>query len=165
MTGPLVYRHRPIRNWLRDLIRSDSVRNFIWLFYFWFIVGNLDLAFYSYPITLIVDPMGQLVYDAWAWMPLIAAPVALAGLALRRGGSAADKIHGHLLRRDFLGLWMQVGGHACMSVVLAVFIGTGWYGRAPHQPIPSVYWLSAYFIGVTLLAAQCVYKIVLGRNR
>jgi hypothetical protein len=160
--GSVVYTRRRVRDRLKAILASDSVRNFVWLFYFWFIAGNIDLAFYSYPIKLVVDPMGMLVYDVWAWMPLVAAPTALLGLVLRHGGSPADEIHGRLLRRDFLGLWMQVGGHACMSVVLGVYIAAGWYGRDAHQPIPSVYWLTAYFVGVTLLAAQCIYKIRLG---
>lgn len=161
----VVYARRPVRDRLRELIRSDSVRNFIWLYYFWFIVGSLDLTFYSYPINLIVNPMGQWIYNAWAWMPLIAAPVALAGLWLRHGGSPADQIHGRLLRQDFLGLWMQIGGHACMTVVLGVFIVTAWIGRAPHQPIASAYWLMAYFMGVAFLTAQCLYKVNIGRGR
>lgn len=163
---PVVYtRRRAIRGWLRTILVSDSVRRFIWVYYFWFIVASLDLTFYSYPIVLIVDQMGQIVYNAWAWTPLVAAPVALAGLVLRYGGSPEEAIPTPLLRRDFLGLWMQIGGHACMTVVLAVYIGTAWYGRASHQPIPSVYWLAAYLMGVGFLAAQCVYKVILGRKR
>lgn len=162
---PVVYTRRRVRDVLRDLLKSDSVRNFIWLYYFWFIAASMDLTFYSYPIALIVEPMGQWVYNAWAWTPLIAAPVALAGLFLRYGGSPAEAIPSPLLRRDFLGLWMQIGGHTCMSVVLAIFIVTAWIGRAPHQPIPSAYWLMAYFMGVGFLAAQCVYKAILGRKK
>lgn len=150
---------------LRDLLKSDSVRNLIWVYYFWFIVGSIHLAFFAYPIQLIVGPMGQVVYNAWAWMPLIAAPTALGGLALRHNGSPADEIHGRLLRQDFLGLWMQVGGHACMSIVLAVFIGTALYGAEPGQPTPSAYWLCAYLSGVSFLTAQCLYKIHLGRGK
>jgi hypothetical protein len=162
MTNSVVYTRRRVRDAVRFLLRSDSVRNFIWLYYFWFIAGSVDLTFYSYPIKLIADPMGQLVYNAWAWMPLVAAPFALIGLVLRHGGSPAEAIHGRLLRQDFTGLWMQVGGHAAMSLVLAVFIVTAWIGRAPHQPIPSAYWLMAYWMGVTFLCVQCFYKVGLG---
>jgi hypothetical protein len=147
---------------MRELLRSDSVRTFVWLYYAWFIAASIHLTFFAYPVTLIVEPMGLMVYDAWAWMPLLAAPVALTGLALRHGGSTAEDVHPGLLRRDFLGLWMQVGGHACMTVVLAVFIGTGWYGKEPGQPVPSVFWLCAYLMGVGFLTAQCVYKVGLG---
>jgi hypothetical protein len=162
---PVVYTRRRVRDVLRELLTSDSVKTFVWVYYFWFIAASQDLTFYSYPIVLIVDQMGQIVYNAWAWTPLVAAPVALVGVFLRYGGSPEEAIPRPLLRRDFLGLWMQIGGHGCMAVVLAVYIGTAWYGRAPHQPIPSVYWLSAYLMGVGFLAAQCVYKVILGRKR
>jgi hypothetical protein len=162
--GSVVYARRRARDWLLTRLASDSVRDFVWLYYFWFILGSLDLITYSKPIQLIVDPMGLFVYEVWAWMPLIAAPFALIGLYLRHGGSPADEIDGTLLRRDFLGLWMQVGGHACMTIVLGVYIGTGWYGRDSHQAVPSVYWLSAYCMGVAFLTAQCLYKIWLGRR-
>jgi len=162
--GVVVYTRRRVRDKLLVLLASDSVRNFIWLYYGWFIAGSVHLTFFSYPIPLIERSMGTLVYDVWAWMPLFAAPVALIGLGLRHGGSPADEIKGRLLRQDFLGLWMQVGGHVCMAVVLAVFIGTGWYGREPGQPVPSVFWLSAYLWGVGFLAAQCIYKLWLGRG-
>lgn len=158
----VVYTRRRVRDVFRNVLRSDSVRNFIWLYYFWFIAGAIHLTFFTYPIKVIVGPMGMLVYDAWAWMPLIAAPVALIGLWLRHGGSPSDAIKGRLLRQDFLGLWMQVGGHVCMAVVLAVFIVTAWIGREPFQPVPSSFWLMAYFMGVCFLAAQCVDKVGLG---
>lgn len=161
----VVYTRRRVRDRLRDLLRSDSVRNLIWIYYFWFIVGSIHLAFFSYPIKLIVGPMGQVAYNAWAWTPLVAAPFALIGLALRHGGSPADEIHGRLLRQDFLGLWMQIGGHLTMCLVLAVFIGTALYGAEPHQPTPSAYWLCAYFMGCAFLAAQCIYKVILGSRQ
>lgn len=160
-----IYTRRRFRAAFLRWLGNDSVRNLIWLYYFWFIAGSVHLAFFAYPIRLIIDPMGQMVYDAWAWMPLLAAPVALGGLALRHGGSTAADIRGPLLRQDFLGLWMQIGGHSCMTIVLAVFIGTGWYGRDPGQPVPSVFWLCAYLMGVAFLAAQCLYKVILGRRR
>lgn len=161
---PVVYTRRRVRDRLLALLASDSVRNFIWLYYFWFFVGSLHGTFWAYPISLIVDPMGITVYDAWVWMPLAAAPVALLGLALRHGGSPAAEINHRLLRQDYLGLCMQVGGHGAMAVVLAVYIGTGIYGAEPHQPIPSVFYLCAYFMGVAFLFAQCIYKIVLARR-
>lgn len=159
------YRRRPVRELLRQLLRSDSVRTLIWVYYFWFIAGSIHLVFFSYPIRIIVEPIGQLWYVAWAWMPLIAAPTALIGLALRHGGSPADDIRGRLLRQDFLGLWMQIGGHAMMSIVLGVFIVTALIGADPGQPTPSAYWLSAYFMGCVFLTAQCVYKVLRGMGR
>lgn len=162
-TGPLRYTHRPVRSRLLALLASDSVRQFIWLYYVCFLAWSIYGSFFAYPIVLIVDQMGQEVYDVWVWTPLVAAPVALAGLALRHGGSPADDIKGPLLRADFLGLWMQVGGHGCMFMVLAVYIGTAFYGAERGQPIISAICFLAYLIGVGFLTAQCIYKIRLGR--
>lgn len=164
-TEEVFYTRRRVRDVLRDLLKSDSVRNLIWVYYFWFIAGSIHLTFFSYPIRVIVGPMGQAIYNAWAWMPLIAAPIALGGLVLRHGGSAADDIKGGLLRRDFLGLWMQIGGHAMMTIVLAVFVGTAWFGREAGQPVPSAFWLTAYFMGCAFLTAQCIYKVLRGMGR
>ena len=73
--GGLTYSRRRVRDRLRTLIRSDSVRNFIWIFYFGFIAGSIHLAFFARPINVIIEPMGQSIYNAWAWMPLVAAPI------------------------------------------------------------------------------------------
>lgn len=165
MSGSVVYTRRRVRDRLLALLASDSVRNLIWIYYLWFIAGSIHLAFFAYPIKVIVGPLGQVVYCAWAWMPLVAAPVALGGLALRHGGAPASEITGRLLRQDFLGLWMQVGGHLAMAVVLAVYIVTAWVGKEPGQPVPSTFWLTAYLMGVVFLAVQCLYKIWLGMGR
>lgn len=159
----VVYTRRRVRDQIRALLASDSVRNFIWIFYIGFFAWGLWGTFWAYPIDLVVDPMGINVYDAWVWMPLGAMPTALLGLIMRHGGGPAANIHEPLLRRDFMGLWMQVGGHGCMAVVLAVYVGTGIYGADPHQPIISVFVFIPYLVSVLLLMAQCLYKIGLGR--
>jgi hypothetical protein len=162
--GSVVYIRRRFRDRLLALLANDSVRSFIWVYYGWFIAGSIHGTFWAYPIPLIVDPMGQAIYDAWVWMPLVAGPIALGGLALRSGGSPAADIDHRLLRREHLGLWMQVGGHGAMCVVLSVYIGAAIYGAQPHQPIPSVFYLCAYLMGVAFLGTQCVYKVILARR-
>ena len=154
-----------MRERLRSLLASDSVRNFIWLYYIAFFAWGLYGSFYAYPINLIIDPMGQPVYNVWVWTPLAAAPIALGGLILRHGGSPAAEIKGPLLRADFLGLWMQIGGHACMFVVLTVYITTGVIGLEERQPAISLFLFTPYAVSVALLAAQCVYKLRLGWRR
>jgi hypothetical protein len=154
-----------MRDKLRVLLASDSVRTFIWICYGCFFVWGVYGSFFAYPIDLIADPMGQLVYNVWMWTPLVATLVALGGLVLRHGGSPADEIKPPLLRMDFLGLWMQVGGHAAMTVVLAVYIGTAFYGAESGQPIISAICFVAYLVGAAFLTAQCLYKISLGRLR
>jgi hypothetical protein len=163
MSIPVTYTRHRIRDRVRSVLASDSVRNFIWIFYIGFLAWGLWGTFWAYPIDLIVKPMGQLVYNAWVWMPLLAMPTALGGLVLRHGGSPADEINGNLLRRDFLGLWMQVGGHVCMVVTLSVYIAAAIYGSEHRQPLISVFVFVPYLLSVVILAAQCVYKIRLGK--
>lgn len=162
--GGVVVTRRRVRDQLRAILANDSVRNLIWLYYFWFIAWSVYGSFKAYPIARIADPMGIAIYDLWVWSPLVAGPAALIGLALRHGGSPAADIQGNLLRRDFLGLWMQVGGHAWMTLVLGVYIATAALGTnwAAGEPVPSVFWLSAFFQGAAFLCAQSVYKVGLG---
>lgn len=159
------YVRRPLKSRLLSLLASDSVRNLIWVYYLCFIAWGIQGSFFAYPIALISEPMGQTVYNIWVWSPLIAAPIALIGLAIRHGGSTADDIKGPLLRADFLGLWMQVGGHAWMFMVIAIYIGTAFYGAQPGQPLIGAINFIAYLIGVGFLAAQCLYKIRRGSLR
>lgn len=141
------------------LIDSDSVRPFIWLYYLPFLGWGLYGTFIAEPIALIINEMGALAYNLWVWAPIPATTVALFGLYLRHGGSAAEEINHALLRRDYLGLWMQFGGHACMGIVLMIYEVTGIAGAYWGQPVISIFLISSYLIGVMLLAAQCLRKI------
>jgi hypothetical protein len=108
--------------------------------------------------------MGQTTYNAWVWMPIPATLSAMAGLALRHGGSALDEMSTPLLFRDWMGLFMQCAGHAAMFPVLLVFEITGVAGSYWGQPVISVFLISSYTIGVALLALQCGRKIWRGRQ-
>lgn len=155
---------KPLRERILRFLVSDSVRNFVWLYYIFFLMWGIYGSFFAHPIGLIVEPMGQLAYNLWVWAPIPATLVSLGGLALRHGGSPADEIRGPLLRADFLGLWMQVGGHTCMFIVLLVFEVTGIIGAYWGQPVISIFLLGAYTIGVAVLAFQCMYKLYRGRR-
>lgn len=157
---------RPLRQRILSFIISDSVRNFIWIYYFAFFWWGFYGSVFAHPINLIVEPMGQFWYNVWVWTPIPATIIALGGLALRHGGSPADEITGPFQKRaDFLGLWMQVGGHVCMFIVLLVFEITGIAGMYWGQPVFSVFLLAPYCLGVAVLAFQCVYKLHRGRRR
>lgn len=162
--GSVVYTRRRLRDRLKALMASDSVRNFIWIFYLPMFAWGWYGSVFAYPINLIYDTMGQAIYDVWVWTPIPATGCALVGLVLRHGGSPADQIQGRLLRQDFLGLWMQFGGHACMFVIFSVYEVTGVLGAYWGQPIISVFGFSSYTLGVFILAVQCLYKIRLGRG-
>lgn len=146
------------------LIDSDSVRNFIYFYYLPFLLWGWYGSFIAFPIALIVDVMGQFAYNLWVWTPIPATICCLVGLWLRHGGSAMEDIDHALLRRDYLGLWMQFGGHACMFFVLLVFEITGSIGAYWGQPVISLFLISSYTLGVCVLALQCLRKLWRGRQ-
>lgn len=149
---------------LLALIDSDSVRPFIWLYYLPFLLWGFYGTFAAEPIALIVKQMGQIAYDVWVVAPIPATIICLFGLWMRHGGSPAEKITHNMLRRDYLGLWMQFGGHTCMAMVLAVFEITGIAGAYWGQPVISVFLISSYSFGVFILALQCLRKLWRGRG-
>lgn len=147
--------------WARfwDLLDSDSVRPFIPAYYFPLFLWGIYGTFVAHPIALIVDQMGPLVYNVWLWLQIPATVVAMAGLALRHGGSSLAEMSNPLLFRDWLGLWMQFGGHACMHLVLLTFVITGVAGAYWGQPVFSVFAISSYVVGTAVLALQCARKL------
>lgn len=140
-------------------IDSDSVRVFIPFYYLFLLIASLYLGLFAYPIDLIVRPMGQLVYNAWVWLQLPATTMALGGLWLRHGGSAVADISNRLLFRDWMGLWMQLGGHACMCLVLTTFVLTAIVGAVWGQPIYGPIGYIAFVIGTFVLSLQCARKL------
>lgn len=153
-----------VRRFLVWLLRTDSVRPYVYPYYVPFFIWGVYGSFFCYPIKIIVDVIGQLGYNLWVWTPIPATAIAMGGLILRHGGSPADELKGGMLKRDYLGLRMQLGGHVCMHVVLWVFCVTGMMGATWGQPVISVIILWAFVFGSGLLAAQCQYKLVLGRR-
>jgi hypothetical protein len=150
--------------WLRRLLASDSVRDYVRPYYIPFLIWGVYGSFYAYPIQIIVDVVGRDGYDLWVWAPIPATIVAMTGLALRHGGSPAEQIGGGMLKRDYVGLYMQIGGHLCMHIVLWVYVITGFIGSTWGQPVISVILLTAYIFGTGLLAAQCCYKVHRGHQ-
>jgi len=155
---------RLVKTFVR-LLDNDSVRPFIPLYYAPFLTWGLYATFFAAPLPLIMTQMGRLPYDIWVWMTIPGTLVCLAGMWLRNGGGPATLITEPLLRRDYLGLWMQFGGHACMAIVLLIYEITGIAGATWGDPVISLFLISSYAVGVPLLAAQCLRKLWRGRQR
>lgn len=146
------------------LLDSDSVRPYIWLYYVPFLLWGVYGTFFAYPIDLVAHPMGQGVYDAWVFAPIPGTLVVMFGLYLRNGDSPLQEINRRLLRRDYLGLYLQFGGHMLMHVVLLVFVIAAVAGASWGDPVISVFLFSSYVVGTALLSAQCFRKIQRGRR-
>lgn len=154
------------RLWLINLLEKHGV-SALWQFLYYtpFLLWGLYGTFAAEPIQLIVDQIGIQAYDLWVWAVIPGALAAMTGLVLRHGGSPAEAITGPLLRLDYLGLRMQVGGHAFMAIVLFIYEITGIRGAYWGQPVISLFLISSYCMGVPFLAAQCLWKLHLGRRR
>lgn len=146
------------------MVDGDSVRPFIWLYYiplfFWGIYGT----FLAEPLPIMEPVVGAGFYRVWTFLPIVATSTALAGLTLRHGGSSLASMSTPLLFRDWIGLWMQVGGHACMSLVFWSWevgaISAAYWG----QPVISVFALLPYAFGTAILALQCMRKLWRGEQ-
>lgn len=141
------------------LLDSETVRLFVWPFYLalqaWAIYG----IFFAAPIEFVQAVMGAFAYDLWLWMCLAGTSSVLTGLALRRGGTPVAQMSWPMLYRDYLGLWMQLGGHLCMFLVLAVYEVSAIRGAHWGQAAFSIFALAPYVLGCLFLALQTARKL------
>lgn len=146
------------------LIDSDSVRPFIWFYYMpllaWGVYASLFMS-----STAVGDVMGQPFADGWVWIQIPATLACLVGLWMRHGDQCIEEMGSAPLFRDWLGLWMQLGGHICMNQVLLAyeFAIFSLYGtQSWHVAAFGAFALTSYVIGTGILAAQCVRKLAKG---
>lgn len=158
-----------------DLVDGDSVRPFIWLYYIPLLAFGVAAIVVVAMLHIMSIPSAPLA-ALWIWVQVPATCSAMAGLALRHGGTPVDEMTTLLLFRDWLGLFMQFGGHACMGVVLLAFelVAYDVAGQA-MAAVPGLlgvllWWIilfamaaiSSYVIGCTLLSLQVARKILRG---
>jgi hypothetical protein len=153
-----------IRRAIRYVLRDNVPLSFIGLYYGAFLVWSLYGGVFAYPISLIGDLVGRLGYDMWVWAPFPCVAVFVTGEILRKGNMDAADMSTSVKRQDYLGLWMKWGAHWAMSIILWVYVVTGFMGSTWGQPVVSVVLLSAYALGTFVLGAQCLYKWVEGRR-
>jgi hypothetical protein len=158
-----------------ELVDSDSVRPFIWLYYIPLLAFSAVAVVVAVILSLAAiqpDTLGVL----WIWVQIPATTSAMIGLSLRHGGTPVDEMSNPLLFRDWMGLFMQFGGHACMAVVLLAFeLVAGSVVALGPTGVPGgalVWWIilfamfaiSSYVIGCALLSLQVARKIKRGRD-
>lgn len=148
------------------LIDSDSVRPFIWFYYAPLLLFGIYGAWLM-PSTAVQDVMGHTFAEVWIWVQIPATLACLIGLWMRHGDQCIEEMGTAPLLKDWLGLWLQLGGHICMNQVLfayefAIFslYGTPYW----HVAAYGAFAISSYVIGTAILAAQCAHKIVKGRQ-
>lgn len=110
------------RTWFRIVqwLNSDSVLPYVWVYYIWLFLFGVYAVAWSEPVQGLDDNLGPAGYMWWAWMNIIGTASVMIGLTLRHGGTPVVQMSGRQLFSDWLGLWMQWGGHAAMFLVLLV---------------------------------------------
>jgi hypothetical protein len=171
----------PVRRvWAKfwELVDGDSVRPFIWIYYVPLLAFSI-LAVVVALILSIVSIQPATLGVLWVWVQIPATASAMTGLALRHGGTPVAQMGTPLLFRDWMGLSMQFGGHACMAVVLMAFelvagsvIMLGPTGITGGALGILVWWvilfamfaIASYVFGCLLLALQVARKIKRGHD-
>ena len=158
-----------------DLVDGDSVRPFVWVYYAPLLAFGVVAIAAVWLCTASIQPVALAVL--WVWVQVPATLSAMVGLALRRGGTPVAQMSTLLLFRDWMGLFMQFGGHACMAVVLIAFelvagsiVALGPAGIAAGALGVIIWWIilfamaaiSSYVIGCTLLSLQVARKVKRG---
>jgi hypothetical protein len=143
----------------RRMLDSESVRLFVWPFYLALLAWGIYSTIWAWPSSVIEPVMGHEVYVLWSWMFIPGTLFVLVGLALRHGGKPLDEMGPVLLFGDYLGLFMQRGGHVCMGLLLFMYefsiVKGGFWG----QPLFSFFAISPYVLGCYFLAHQAHRKI------
>lgn len=156
-----------------DLVYGDSVRPFVWLYYVPLMIFGVAAIVITVVLTYVGIPSAALTV-LWIWVQVPATCAAMIGLWLRHGGTPIDEMNGPPSFRDWIGLLLQFGGHACMAVVLVGFelvagrvVALGPFGVATDVLGVLIWWIvlfamaaiSSYVIGCSLLSLQVALKI------
>lgn len=164
---------RPLVTRFWALLDNDSVRPFISLYYIPWLIWSMFATVVLPPVTVLEAAMGHSVYDAWVWLTIPGTLFPMVGLGLRHGGSSVAHISTPLLFQDWMGLWMQATGHACMCILLLLFEISAVQGAIDYMAQQGVYAgmtifvasiLSSYVLGTFLLSMQCLRKIWKGEQ-
>jgi hypothetical protein len=137
---------------LWKVITTDQVRPFVWVYYIALWIWGVYGTFFAAPATYVLPVMGQLVYDAWVWLQIIATSIVMCGLIIE---DTAKSIR--LIRH---GIHLQTGGHGCMFFVLLGYEVSAIRVTAWGEGTYSIFVISPYVVGCLLLTLQGIVKIV-----
>lgn len=160
----------PLKAWLLEKLDEDSVRPWVPMYCtFWLTWAVLALSWLP-PVSTISDAMGSVGYYGWVAMAIPGNLGPILGLWMRHGGSAIQGMSKPLLLRDWMGLFVQAGGHAVCHVLLVTFQISAWIAVVTYDG-PAIYagmtlfcsfMLAPWTLGVLVLCAQCCRKIQRG---
>jgi hypothetical protein len=141
-----------IKSALWRVILSDKVRPFIWVYCVALWIWGIYDTFFAAPATYVLPVMGQLVYNGWVWLHIIAPSIVMCGFILE------DKAKSIRLVRH--GVHLQTGGLACIFFVLLAYEVSAISATAWGEGTYSIFVLAPYVLGSLLLTVQGIVKIV-----
>jgi hypothetical protein len=141
------------------LLDSETVRLFVWPYYVALLIWGVYGTFFAAPSVLVEPVMGHLAYNLWIWMNIGGTSFVLIGLILRHGGKPIAEMNTPQLFTDYLGLWMQFGGHVCMGLVLFTYEYAGIVGAYWGQAAFTLFIIPPYVGGCMLLSLQTARKL------
>lgn len=145
-----------------ELLDSETVRLFVWPFYLGLLCWGIYGTFFSAPAQIVYPVMGDTLYDVWVWLHIPGPAAALIGLILRHGGTPLAEMTETMLLRDYMGLWMQLGGHLCVFLALLWFEVSAVQATDWGQSAFTIFAIGPYVLGALFLAVQTGRKLWAG---
>lgn len=134
------------------ILDSESVRLFVWPYYLALLAWAVYAAAWAQPIAFVEAVMGHTFWNLWVWIQIPGTLSVMIGLGLRHGGKPVAQMSAPALFSDYLGLWMQLGGHLCMGFVLAAYEIAAVQGAYWGQATFSIFVVAPFVLGCIFLA-------------
>lgn len=147
-------------------IFTDEVRPFVWVYYIALWIWGVYGTFFAAPPTYVKPVMGDLVYDLWVWLHIIATTIVMFGLSIEsRAKPVIESVENAELRDDLrrAAIRLQTGGHACMFFVLLAYELSAIYSSTWGEGTYSIFVISPYVVGCLMLAMQGAAKLIVDR--
>lgn len=162
-----------LKAWWNKKVESDSVRDFVPIYCTAGLIMALIFAFLLPPIGTLKNGLGgEVGYRFWVWATVLANLMPMIGLVMRHGGQPISQMSDRLLKRDWMGLYLQAAGHMLACLMLLLFQYGAWTGAVIYfrenylfagMTIFCAGMLTPWMLGTFLLFAQCMRKVQRGR--
>lgn len=145
-----------------NLLFSDKVRPFVWIYYVALFVWGLIGVTFTVPITYVLPVMGDSMYHAWIWLHLIGTSMVMSAMRIE------DKVRLRPESSKRNRLWriaiqIQTAGHACMFFVLSAYELSAVYLLQNGVATYGIVLVLPYVCGCFLLVIQGLAKSITGR--
>lgn len=145
-----------------ELLWSDKVRPFVWIYYVALFVWGLIGVIFTVPITYVLPVMGDVAYEVWVWLHVIGTSMVMSGLRIEDKVILwpESKLRNRLWR---IAVQLQTTGHGCMFWVLSAYVLSAILTVQNGVATYGIVLVSPYVTGSFLLMIQGFAKSVTGR--